>query len=264
MNGKRGKLWQYEEEILKLYNEGWNCAQLAKKYNTKKWTISKWVKRNGLPGFTHIAKDLARKHYLDDNFFEKIDSQEKAYALGIYFSDGDICESLQQVRLGMQDIDVLEQIKDAIKFTGPIYSKIQKSNGKTIYTLAITSKKLKEDVMKLGCVPRKSLILKWPTEVPVSLIRHFIRGLIDGDGCISKYSNTGRYRLQLVGTQEICEGVQKTLGYGTVRRKHPEKNHFEWHVGAKEEVKEILGILYKNMHICMNRKKLLADECLNF
>lgn len=45
------------------------------------------------------------------------------------------------------------------------------------------------DLINLGCIPRKTLVLKFPNEstVPKQLIKHFIRGYMDGDGCISTY-----------------------------------------------------------------------------
>lgn len=46
---------------------------------------------------------------------------------------------------------------------------------------------MKTDLIRLGCVPNKSLILKFPSENIFSnpeLIRHFIRGYFDGDGSV--------------------------------------------------------------------------------
>ena len=46
-----------------------------------------------------------------------------------------------------------------------------------------------EDLIKLGCVPNKSLTVKFPTEeqVPKEFLSSFILGLIDGDGSIGIY-----------------------------------------------------------------------------
>ena len=47
-----------------------------------------------------------------------------------------------------------------------------------------TAKKIFKDLIKLGVTPRKSLTLKFPTFLNEDLMRHFIRGYFDGDGCI--------------------------------------------------------------------------------
>lgn len=51
---------------------------------------------------------------------------------------------------------------------------------------SLRSQKTVDDLKQLGCIERKSLILKFPTEeqVPFDLLHHFIRGYFDGDGSI--------------------------------------------------------------------------------
>lgn len=46
------------------------------------------------------------------------------------------------------------------------------------------------DLSKHGCVPNKSLILKFPTTLPNELVNDFIRGYFDGDGSV--YINNKR------------------------------------------------------------------------
>ena len=63
-----------------------------------------------------------------------------------------------------------------------------------------------------GCVPNKSLILKFPDSVIFSnkdLIRHFIRGYIDGDGCLCITQN--KCILSILGTQEFLSDLSKYL-----------------------------------------------------
>ena len=52
----------------------------------------------------------------------------------------------------------------------------------------ITNEHFYKSLYSLGCVPNKSLILKFP-DIKLfkskDLIRHFLRGYFDGDGCIS-------------------------------------------------------------------------------
>lgn len=53
---------------------------------------------------------------------------------------------------------------------------------------AASNKHLWQTLNKYGCTPNKSLTLKFPNEnifKSKDLIRHFIRGYFDGDGCIS-------------------------------------------------------------------------------
>lgn len=51
------------------------------------------------------------------------------------------------------------------------------------YRLIAANKELCKKLMKLGIVPRKSLIVAFP-KIPNNYLRHFVRGVIDGDGTV--------------------------------------------------------------------------------
>jgi hypothetical protein len=55
--------------------------------------------------------------------------------------------------------------------------------GKTRYFLRIGSHALYDDLILLGLYPNKSLTIKFP-EIPEQFLRDFIRGYLDGDGCV--------------------------------------------------------------------------------
>ena len=64
-------------------------------------------------------------------------------------------------------------------------------------------------LIELGCTPQKSLTLKFPNKnifAEESLVRHFIRGYVDGDGCLS-YTKTGRLVVEIIGTKEFLEEI---------------------------------------------------------
>lgn len=56
-------------------------------------------------------------------------------------------------------------------------------NGKIRYTLRIGSHKIYNSLLKLGLYPNKSLTIKFP-DIPVKYLDHFMRGYLDGDGCV--------------------------------------------------------------------------------
>jgi hypothetical protein len=60
------------------------------------------------------------------------------------------------------------------------------------FIMTISSKKISQDLYKLGVVPRKSLIVKFPSKsmVPNNLLIYFIQGVFDGDGSVSITNGT--------------------------------------------------------------------------
>ena len=135
---------------------------------------------------------FCREYQINEDFFDNIDTEENAYILGFFYADGTNCE-LNDSLIGIsftqleQDVDILEKIKSAMDADYNFYKCIQPTNDKVKYKFSINSQKLSKRLSELGAPPRKSLILKFPNKdifKSEDLIRHFIRGYFDGDGCI--------------------------------------------------------------------------------
>ena len=129
-----------------------------------------------------------RKYNYNENYFEKIDSPEKAYCLGFWYADGYVETSPNHVisiaQIDLQK-DILEKIAHEFGSDKPIYER-KHEKGRIFYVLQFNGEKLTSDLIKLGCTTNKSLTLQFPTYkiVPIEFMSHFIRGYFDGDGCI--------------------------------------------------------------------------------
>ena len=180
-----------ERKICERYVHGVSIIRLAKEFNLSRHFLKKILIRNNV---TLRKNYWARKHFFDMSFFKKIDTEEKAYFLGLLYADGCTAEHSINLAISSRDVELLEKFKKAIKFTGPIEKIIvmidygDKYGIKPTETVKIrlNSMELRQDVINLGCVPRKTFTLSFPSEkiVPRFLVRHFIRGYFDGDGCV--------------------------------------------------------------------------------
>lgn len=127
-------------------------------------------------------QNLGRKYFLDESFFDIIDTEEKAYFLGFFAADGtnESNENCAKIELAEKDKEILEKFKLLIKSEAPLGFCNWKKNfpdKQNSYTLRMCSRKISKKLSELGCTPLKSLNLKFPTEQQVSqkFIRHFIR-----------------------------------------------------------------------------------------
>lgn len=169
-----------------------------------------------------LKKENMTSYSIDETFFEKINTEEKAYWLGFLYADGSIVERLNRnktriksltLEVGLSDCDRthLEKFKIAIGFGGNIKSKYTTINDRRIKTarLVVYNTKMCRDLISLGCTPRKSLTLKFPSRdiVPDEYIDDFIRGYFDGDGCVFHNHNNLSYVINFVGTREFIEGM---------------------------------------------------------
>lgn len=130
---------------------------------------------------------MSRKYILNENFFDKIDTEEKAYILGFIYGDGYNSEKKNciKIRLQISDEELL------LKFIKILYP----NNDKILYyqkkdeiikscELVIESKHMSEVLASYGCIQRKSKKLYYPSCVPEELTSHFIRGVFDADGTV--------------------------------------------------------------------------------
>ena len=111
-----------------------------------------------------------------------IDTQEKAYLLGLFYADGNIGENETQCRITLkeEDYNLIFHLKSIFPF---FY--IHKYEYRHTIELGNYNKKLKEDLILNGCLPRKSTCNRNMLHIPSisdTLIRHFIRGYYDGNG----------------------------------------------------------------------------------
>lgn len=73
------------DNIIALYQSGKTCLFISKLYNVNDETIRRYLHKNSI--VVRNQSD-ARKYTLDNNFFDKIDTSEKAYILGLLYADG--------------------------------------------------------------------------------------------------------------------------------------------------------------------------------
>ena len=86
---------------------------------------------------------------------------------------------------------------------------------KTRYQLRIGSHVLYESLEKIGLTPKKSLTMSLP-KVPKKYFRHFLRGYLDGDGCIyTEWLTEAKLkRLRIIftsGSKMFLEQLNQTL-----------------------------------------------------
>lgn len=243
-----------EKEIIKLYNQNRNMREISKKYNTNRFMISNILKKNNIK---IRNRSNYHKYKVNELFFENIDNEKKAYCLGIWYADGCNFAKENCIIISLKDLDVIKKIKKTMNFNGPI-TKIKEENYALLYKLTIYHKKLSQDLIKWGCVQRKTYCLNFPKNISEELMPHFIRGLFDGDGCICPVTKSKRWCVSITGTKDICNGLRNYLNYGYVyiNRKNINNHHetYIWTTKGQREVKYFLDYIYNNAVIYMNRK----------
>ena len=204
---------EQKDEIVKLYIEGNPCTAIAKIFNCNHHTILGILEEQGV---SRDAKRFHRKYGLNETYFDIIDTPNKAYVLGLLHADG--CNKMDKgtISIGLQesDRDLLETIRLEIGSEKPLRF-IDNSNKHTfgytyenMYELQMFSKHMCEQLANKGIVPNKSLIIGFPEWLNESLIPHYIRGVFDGDGCISRPSKGNTAIASITATDSFCKALR--------------------------------------------------------
>lgn len=257
--------------IIDLYKQKHGTVYIAKQTGYSVSYIWKKLKDWDVPIWSH--HEIASKYSFNEHFFDCIDTEEKAYWLGFIYADGYITKGHLRNGLGIaisiKDIDHLKKFKEAIKATNPIRIYTSKTGFKenTQYCrLVLHSKTLCDAAIKQGVVEHKTNILKPPPFLPDELKHHFIRGYIDGDGCIAcshikkKTMVSLGYTVKILGTEQILDFIKKFVEDHEITKikryykRKPEHIVQSLEITGNRKAKQFLDYIYKDATVYLERK----------
>lgn len=203
------------KEYLETPEEERSLTKVGEKYGVRRQTISEHLKDMGIEVVNY--QNRAR---LDETVFDSMDTEEQFYWLGFLYADGNISKTGNRLELtlALKDIDHLEKFRNFLKLTTEIKTVLR--NGHYACRLYVRNKHLWGTLNNLGCVPCKSLILEFPKKEIFKnnkmFILHFIRGYVDGDGCLSYYWNKQHTsintQVSIVSTESFLNSIKKLFG----------------------------------------------------
>lgn len=254
-------------ECILRYQNGEKVSDLKKEYNMSQANLNALMRYRNIP-------QRGTQHFCNFRYFENIDTEDKAYFLGFIYADGNLYRNSMKITIRDYDIDVLEKLKKYMNSNHPIYKKplsdwsgkeVLKKDG--IVELIISQKKIREDLNKHGVFPNKTHTLEsLPSTVSDKLIKHFIRGYIDGDGSFGRYVHNDGYErssVNIVGTKkfliELSHKVSQLTGINfntTLYDRYPERetNTRALTMTGNEKVLDFLNWVYDSSTVYMNRK----------
>ena len=102
-NGKLEKFWK----------DGLTHVQIAKKLGTSCITLLKYMRKSGVkrPFKLKTPNRGNAKYYVNEDFFENIDTEEKAYVLGFWAADGWMHVRALFIAVSEEDLEFLTMIK---------------------------------------------------------------------------------------------------------------------------------------------------------
>lgn len=212
--------------------------------------------------------------------FKLIDSEDKAYFLGLMYSDGSIFKTNSTIgsycvrlKLSDKDRELIELLVDIFPFfrlfEEPQYYTYKGVTQYKIYVgMRIYCKEFLEDLESLGVLIAKSTYNKANFKMPVltnDLMVHFIRGLADGDGSYvwcktgnRKYMNIVIIDASKLFMEELCTWFNSN---GLKCKVEFDKAYFRIRFRRHEDILLYKSLIIDKASIYMTRK---YDKLINY
>ena len=215
---------------------------------------------------------MRKKNYNED-YFEQIDTEDKAYFLGFIYADGSVIYYNEKYRyklvlkLHTKDNHILESLINYVDGEMDIWFDGQRE----MCEVGFSGKKMVIDLIKLGVTPNKTFTLKYPN-IDEKLEKHFLRGYFDGDGCIrtsfDKRDGTKRGDLRIVGgsldmLNKLNERMNVLFGTNINKLYGPKDKEFKY-IGwaGMTDIEKIYEGFYSETNLFLERKKIIFDEVI--
>lgn len=250
---------ELKDEIKNYYcSKPIGFKQLVDKYNLCIPTISKILK--DIPRWD---KHLVYNPELIEDYFENIDTEIKAYFIGLMIADGNIfsptdgCSLFTSITLQKSDKYLLEKFKSELHANNSL-----SSDGRGCYTMAIRSNRLANSLSQYGIVPRKTLNTYLPTNIPDIFMRHVFRGILDGDGNIyvKTLNNNFIYRISYCDTYTLMYDMSNylfnklALSHCSKIYDYQDRNLSEFKLQGFSDVNKFFNWIYSDINIFLIRK----------
>ena len=256
----------FEEQITNLYQEGKTAKEISTVLNFKyHQPIYNFFKKKG---WERNGKTGCRKYSVNESYFNKIDTEEKAYLLGFICADGHIETDRLCIGVSIKDVDILYKIRKALNSNHPI-KEVTKTNPYKntdnkivkLSMLMIGSVELVKPLFNMGLTTNKTYtlngnIMKY---IPKYLVRDFLRGYFDGDGNVmfgKRYSSGYKYNVNICGNEDFLLKTFQTYfpSNNKLYKDLYSKQCYVWKISQRDKVKDFMHYLYNNSSIFLSRK----------
>jgi hypothetical protein len=205
-----------------------------------------------------------RKYTLNENYFNVIDSKNKAYIIGFIYADGNVYNSYLSFSLSKKDVEILKFIASELNYSGKIQQK-------AYARLTVCSKKIINDLNKYGIIENKTYKSKRLPWVPKKYTNEMIRGFFDGDGSIYKSKKNKGYTVNFSSNKCVLNQLKvmlntKDISSCRIRNRYLNNNiSCMLDMRGNNNIEKILWFLYptKNCFYLKRKKKRFDRFLLN-
>lgn len=205
--------------------------------------------------------------------FIKIEKKEIAYFLGLLWSDGYIRKNTNSIGIECitEDMNIFISILDRIAIWNR-YDR-QRKDKQPVTNITLSSEKLHKfladnDYHEKSIKSPDKIISK----IPEYLIKYFLLGIVDGDGCfyfnnekyLRQFSITGSFNQDWIGFEKIF--IKLRIKYSIIRIKTKKTGYSQLRITEASEILKFGNFIYSTFHeeqIGLPRKYIKYEDIVS-
>jgi uncharacterized protein (DUF433 family) len=263
---------ELRDKIISDYNDGMTEEQVSKKYHKNIADIRRILYDNNVE-IHNFGNRGVKKWTINENYFDSIDTPNKAYVLGLLYADGynNEQDGYFRIRLTVSDRDILEKIGKEIGSNKPLRVEEIKQSGKyksrDCCILCINNLHMSQRLAELGVTQGKSLVCQFPKWLDEKLYPAFFRGVFDGDGWITQ--DIQKRSAGICGSRDFIRDasiwLETHLGVKCrICVKNDKTGFSEFNIGIRGGVYKFLDYIYTDADLYLDRKyQIYCEKYIN-
>lgn len=262
--------------VCDLYKSGFSAPEISLKTGVSRTQVFRILRLNEIS----TRPEGKPRFPCWDEAFMSVTTEEQAYWIGMLVTDG--CISGNRIILGLAERDAghLRKFLVFMRSTGKIIkfrpSSRTMKDGRVIRSgphckASVRSNTAVECLANYGVVHNKTYTAR-PWNGPDFLMRHYWRGVVDGDGSVSDGSKRqdGSFAMSLAGTIHMCEGLRDFIfnKTGVIASITPAGNICHLQISGKTRTPPVIRLLYDGCSVALDRKlesaHRIIEACKSF
>lgn len=191
-----------------------------------------------------------KKSIVNENIF-KSKSEFSEYFIGLMCTDGYMGKSDYTIQISLKDKEILNRFSTITNI--PIYERLDKRFNSKLYSYRFRNKSLYRYFESIGITNCKTKTI----ELLIPFTPNILRGVFDGDGCISKINNNTGNKISIVSaSKKFIIQIQEYLIESGIKMLPISyyNNIYSINIYKKSEVLKFYNLIYKDATLYIKRK----------
>lgn len=241
-----------KQQIIHAFNQGMECRNIHTFLDVSERSVARVLTEAG------INTKRRNRYTLDESYFDVIDSEVKAYLLGLIAADGCVTKT-NYVAFESIDRELTELLKDELHYSGEIRL-IKLQDYAPHYRINFSSQRIANALHSYSILTGRTFsgAYYFPEQ---KFLAPYILGYFDGDGCA--YVNEGRSGglICIVGSLAFTTALAEKLGMGFVET-HSLKKVYYWRIYSRKDIQAFYNLVYQQQTLGLQRKKRKIEQIL--